>query len=260
MSDRAWMPLDIDDYMADTLHLSAAEHGAYMLLIMRYWKDGGLPADERMIQRYSRLSVEQWTESRDIIAAFFSDGWRHKRIDAEIEKAAGIIEKRRAAASAKHAKSKSGAHAEQVQSKSTDTGVPPSTTEPSSSLRSDDRAPAEPTARQHLEGVVDASRAKALIDHRKRIGKAMTPRAAELMAAKLAKCQDPNAAADAIVANGWQGFEPEWLVNRSARAGPSARPVDQLINSLVADMDHADAITTAEIEGYPAAARRLPGH
>lgn len=260
MSDRAWMPLDIDDYMADTLHLSAAEHGAYMLLIMRYWKDGGLPSDERMIQRYSRLTIDQWTESRDVIAAFFGEGWRHKRIDAELEKAAAIIEKRRAAADAKHAKSKSGAHAVQVQSKSTDTRVPPSTTEPSSSLRSDDRAPAEPTPRQHLEAVVDTDRAKALVEHRKRIGKSMTPRAAELMAAKLARCPDPNAAADAIVANGWQGFEPEWLVNRVARAGPAERPMDQLINSLVADMDHADASTAAEIEGYPAAPRRLPSY
>jgi uncharacterized protein YdaU (DUF1376 family) len=258
MSDRAWMPLDIDDYMADTNHLSAAEHGAYMLLIMRYWKDGQLPQDERLIQRYSRLSVEQWAESRDIIAAFFGDGWSHKRIDAELERASAIIEKRRSAASAKHSKSKLDAHALQVQSKSTDTGVPPSTTEPSSSLRSDDRVPAEPTTRQHLERVIDPNRAKALVDHRKRIGKPMTPRAAELMAGKLARCPDPNAAADAIVANGWQGFEPEWLTNRSARAGPGERPVDHLIDSLVADMDYANANAPAEIEGYQAPSGGLP--
>jgi uncharacterized protein YdaU (DUF1376 family) len=138
MSDRAWMPLDIDDYMADTLHLSAAEHGAYMLLIMRYWKDGGLPTDERMIQRYSRLSAEQWAESRDVIAAFFGEGWSHKRIDAELAKATAIIEKRRNAANARHAGRKSDASAEQVQSKCTDTGVPPSTNNLSSSLRSDE--------------------------------------------------------------------------------------------------------------------------
>jgi len=123
MSSPAWMPLDIDAYLSDTLHLSAAEHGAYMLLIMRYWKDGGLPADERMIARFARLSTEQWADSRDVLAAFFEPGWKHKRIDAELAKAAEIIGKRKSAAMQKH--SKSSAHAEQVQSKSTDTRVPP---------------------------------------------------------------------------------------------------------------------------------------
>lgn len=127
MSNRAWMPLSIDDYMADTGHLTAAEHGAYLLLIMRYWKDGGLPSDERMIQRYSRLDASQWAESRDVLAAFFDDGWRHKRIDAEMAKADDIIEKRRSAANGRHGKSKQPASAVQVHSTSTDTGALPRT-------------------------------------------------------------------------------------------------------------------------------------
>lgn len=126
-SNRAWMPLHIENYLADTGHLTAAEHGAYMLLIMSYWRDGGLPVDERLIQRMSRLSKDEWAESRDIIAALFQDGWKHKRIDEELAKADEIIEKRRNAALGRHAKSKSDASAVHVQSKSTDTGVPPRT-------------------------------------------------------------------------------------------------------------------------------------
>lgn len=130
MSNRAWMPLHIDAYITDTDHLTATEHGAYLLLIMKYWRDGGLPADEGMIRRYAKLTPDQWAESRDVIAAFFDDDWRHKRIDAELSKADEIIEKRRSAAESRHGKGKKqtqDANAMHVQSNSSDTGVPPLT-------------------------------------------------------------------------------------------------------------------------------------
>ncbi|MGM5009986.1 YdaU family protein [Rhizobium sp. 969_B3_N1_2] len=145
MSNRAWMPLHIADYLADTGHLTATEHGAYLLLIMHYWQNGALPENERVIARIAKLSPEQWEESRDMLAMLFGPGWKHKRIDAELEKADEIIEKRRAAAEARYSKGKnqtSDANAMHVQSKCTDTGVPPSTDNQSSSLRSEDaRAP-----------------------------------------------------------------------------------------------------------------------
>lgn len=126
-SNRAWMPLHIGDYLKDTGHLNAAEHGAYMLMIMHYWQHGALPADERLIARIAKLSPNDWAESRDVLAMLFGPGWTHKRIDAELSKADEIIEKRRAAAQGRHAKSKADASAVHVHSKSTDTGVPPRT-------------------------------------------------------------------------------------------------------------------------------------
>lgn len=114
MSNRAWMPLHIDDYISDTDHLTATEHGAYLLLIMKYWREDGLPADEGLIRRYAKLSVEQWAESRDVLAALFEDGWRHKRIDAELQKAAEIIEKRKSAGKGTQFKGKSTANAKQM--------------------------------------------------------------------------------------------------------------------------------------------------
>lgn len=127
MSNRAWMPLHITDYLADTGHLNAAEHGAYLMLIMHYWQNGALPADERLLARLARMSKPEWEESRDVLAMLFGPGWTHKRIDAELAKADEIIEKRRNAALGRHAKSKEGASAVHMQSTSTDTGVPPRT-------------------------------------------------------------------------------------------------------------------------------------
>lgn len=130
MSNRAWMPLHIADYLADTGHLTATEHGAYLLMIMHYWQNGSLPANERVIARIAKLTVDQWEDSRDILAMLFGPDWSHKRIDAELSKADEIIEKRRSAAEARHGKGKKqtkDANAMHVQSKSSDTGVPPLT-------------------------------------------------------------------------------------------------------------------------------------
>ena len=82
-----WMPLYVADYLADTTHLSAAEHGAYLLLIMNYWQKGGLPQDEALLARICRMSPREWGKSRDVLRGLFGDGWTHHRIDSELEKA-----------------------------------------------------------------------------------------------------------------------------------------------------------------------------
>jgi uncharacterized protein YdaU (DUF1376 family) len=75
------MPLYIGDYRADTKYLNAAQHGAYLLLIMRYWQQGELPDDEQLA-RIGCISIAQWRRHRPVIRAFFAEGWRHKRIIA----------------------------------------------------------------------------------------------------------------------------------------------------------------------------------
>lgn len=72
MSNRAWMPLHIADYLADTGHLTAAEHGAYWILVLHLRVNGSLPTDERMLARVGKLSEAQWAESGFIIMDLFS--------------------------------------------------------------------------------------------------------------------------------------------------------------------------------------------
>lgn len=81
-----------------------------------------------------------------------------------------------------------------------------------------------PTARQALAAVLDADRVGAVLDHRQKIRKPLTAHAAKLLAGKFSRCPDPNAAADAMIANGWQGFEPEWLERRQQPQAQSQAP------------------------------------
>jgi uncharacterized protein YdaU (DUF1376 family) len=96
MSAPAIMPFYVAEYLADTGHLTRDEHGAYMLLIMHYWQNGGLPDDPRKLAQITRsASVEDWSSIASTISACFKPGWRHKRIDAELAKAQNKHEKRR---------------------------------------------------------------------------------------------------------------------------------------------------------------------
>jgi uncharacterized protein YdaU (DUF1376 family) len=103
---RYWMPLNIGDYLAETGHLSAAEHGAYHLLRMYYWIHSRLPAEEDAIRRISRMTPRQWLQSRDVLKALFSEGWRHLALDLEIRKAIEISEVNSANARKSHANRK----------------------------------------------------------------------------------------------------------------------------------------------------------
>jgi len=83
-----WMPFNVGDYLRDTMNLNAAEHGGYMLLICHYWERGGLPTDDDALRLISRMTPKQWARGRVKLRAFFSADWRHKRVDAELRKAA----------------------------------------------------------------------------------------------------------------------------------------------------------------------------
>ena len=94
---RPWMPLYVADYIADTRHLTGAEHGAYLHLMMHYWANGGLPVEDFRLQAIACMDAEQWQRSRPTIASFFDENWKHKRIDEELEKALSISKSRKRA-------------------------------------------------------------------------------------------------------------------------------------------------------------------
>jgi uncharacterized protein YdaU (DUF1376 family) len=97
---RPWMPLYIADYLADTAHLRAAESGAYLHLIMHYWRRGSLPADDGALARVAKMTLDEWRVVRPTIQAFFTDGWKHGRIEFELTEAARILAQTKAAGKA----------------------------------------------------------------------------------------------------------------------------------------------------------------
>jgi len=88
-----WMPVYIGDYLRDTMGLTAQEHGAYLLLLMRYWTERQLTDDMDELLATARLPVDARPVLEKVLGRYFTheDGcYRQKRADRELERAAGV--------------------------------------------------------------------------------------------------------------------------------------------------------------------------
>jgi uncharacterized protein YdaU (DUF1376 family) len=100
-SHDTWMPFYVGDYLRKTMHLTIDQHGAYLMLIMACWCDGGaLPDDDEHLAAICRVPVSRWKKLRAAIERFFTideTGWHNSRVTEELSKAADITEHRRSA-------------------------------------------------------------------------------------------------------------------------------------------------------------------
>lgn len=224
---RAWMPLYVADYLADTGHLSAAEHGAYLLLIMHYWQNGGLPNEDRRLARICRMSPDEWADARETLFDMFDDGWKHARIEEELQAARDISDKAKEKAAKRWNKpgiadadaAAMPVHMPQVcQSQS----QPPLSTVSNEPVER--RAKAQPEHAQILEaltGVLSEDRARAVIEHRKKKKSPLNVHIAQLLARQFSQLAEPDKAADLMMMRGWQGCEIEWCVNAGLQLASS---------------------------------------
>ena len=88
-----YMPWYVSDYLMDTADLDVAEHGAYSLLLMHMWKQGGtLPADHDRLARLARVpDPERWASIWQVIGDYFQPAGpgriTQKRLTKELDKA-----------------------------------------------------------------------------------------------------------------------------------------------------------------------------
>lgn len=104
---RAWMPLYVADYLADTLDLTTEEHGFYMLLLMLAWRHkGALPNDMDLLKRALGACAKDMHGhrfnklKRDVLERFFEmdeegNFWTQKRLSSEWDKADELSSKQR---------------------------------------------------------------------------------------------------------------------------------------------------------------------
>lgn len=90
MAEFPALPLWTDAYLGDTRHLTLAEHGAYLLLLMIAWRtpDCALPNDDAWLGRVIG-DPKNWPRLKHNVMAFWTLGedgkWHQKRLHGERE-------------------------------------------------------------------------------------------------------------------------------------------------------------------------------
>lgn len=97
--------------------------------------------------------------------------------------------------------------------------------EPISSLRSDiEPSPPKATPRSHLLSILDDEHAGAILEHRQKLRKPLTERAAKLLAKSLSEFPDPNVAADRMIEKGWSSIDAKWEPRGSPHSPNPQKP------------------------------------
>ncbi len=90
MSEIPSLPLFTDAYLADTRHLTAQEHGAYLLLLMMAWRAPNcrLPDDDAKLAKWAGVDARTWSRIKPTIMEFWtpeSGHWTQRRLAKERE-------------------------------------------------------------------------------------------------------------------------------------------------------------------------------
>jgi uncharacterized protein YdaU (DUF1376 family) len=110
-----WMPLFWGDFLANTMHLSAQEAGAYLFLIAHAWEhEGEIPGERVRLARIAHVRQDQWNKVWSELQTFFeikagglliNRTYVHTRVRTELHRLGKISSKRKAAAEQRHGKS-----------------------------------------------------------------------------------------------------------------------------------------------------------
>jgi uncharacterized protein YdaU (DUF1376 family) len=86
-----YIPVFVNDYLADTTRLKATANGAYWFLLLEYWRlRGPLPSDDQWLMDTARVTEREWKNVRSQVLGFFvvDDGRLvHSRMEKELARA-----------------------------------------------------------------------------------------------------------------------------------------------------------------------------
>jgi uncharacterized protein YdaU (DUF1376 family) len=219
----AWMPLWIGPYLADTTRFTTEQHGAYLLIIMDYWRSGAPPDDDTVLAQIARASAAAWRKLRPVLAPKFDivDGyWRHRRIERELAdaKARKEADVARATRGAEARWKDRGKHPPRNASSSPPSNAPsmhqamlqgmPGQCSTPTPLSSDVLGSGEVTSTARLPKTLTKATWASWKSHLASRGKALSPQAESVQLHRLGEHADPEKVVLDCLANSWVNLPP----------------------------------------------------
>lgn len=248
MAALPYMQLYVADYLADTAHLTAAQHGAYLLLIFNYWQRGhSLNNANERLANVARMTNEEWLNAKPVLEEFFvidGDEWKHERIERDLEAVNSKSSKASAAGKASAASKANGRSTDVKQTLNhidVDTDTDTDTKAESKTIR----APRFDAPAHLLDRGVPLDLSADWIKLRKTKKAEVTKTAiAGIESEALKAGVSLEDALRECCSRGWAGFKAEWMqASQQARASP------KMSHSDASKLSAARAIFGTEIEG-----------
>lgn len=201
MAEYPAMPLFTDAYLADTRHLNAAQHGAYLLMLMTAWRmpDCCLPKDDEFLARICGMDKRTWKANKDVILSFWEETSEAKLFQKRLKDERNYVEDKRnknVAAGKASALKRKKRHSTGVTTKPQ---PKPNQPTPTPILSSEDKSSSD---NKHPEVSAEAWREYMLVRKKKKA--AETEYAIQLVHDEIDKLKE-------------QGFSPQELVEQSIR-------------------------------------------
>ena len=223
-----WMPLYIADYISATSRLTTEQHGAYLLLLMDYWKNGAPPDNDQVLAQITKLSPDAWSNARTMLEGFFevsNKHWYQHRLEAEMIKAnnnkQANVKRGKAGAEARWGKKDASSIVDASLEICSADSTSPSPSPSPSSLSSK-----TPSTASKPEGVSDLTW-DDFLQLRKKQKKPLTQTALKLIVneAQKAGWTIEQALAECCT-RGWQSFKADWVKSQDlSRSGQTNKTV-----------------------------------
>lgn len=212
MAEFPVLPFFTDAYLADTRHLTAAQHGAYLLLLMTAWRstDCRLPDDDNFLARAAAMDIRTWRVNKAVVMAFWKKDEQQKWCQGRLEDERKNVEQMRSknvAAGKVSALKRKERHSTTVTTKPQQDSNPlnPSL---NPSLKEDNLIPPKPP----LPDWLPVAEWDGFLEMRRKIKKPPTERAQDLLIGKLTELRkqghDPTAVIQQSIRNSWQDLFP----------------------------------------------------
>ncbi len=198
MAEYPALPLFTDAYLADTRHLTTAQHGAYILMLMTAWRstDCTLPNDDVYLARICGMDKRTWKGNKDTLLAFWQVTSDAKLFQKRLKDERKYVEQKRninVAAGKSSALKRKERHSAPVQPDVNGTSTPTPT--PLSSIDKSISDAPEGVLKETWDGYIEV---------RKKLKAANTDYAISLVISELQKLKA-------------QGFDPQAVVEQSIR-------------------------------------------